>query len=81
MTDSRTIVADYLDRITINPAIRSGKPTIRGTRITVSDVLEYLAGGMTPEEIIADFPDLTIEDIRAVLVFAAQREHRLFAMP
>ena len=52
-----------------------------GTRITVSDILEYLASGMTPEEIIADFPDLTIEDIRAVLAFAAQREHRLFASP
>ena len=70
-----------LERITIDPAIRSGKPTIRGTRITVSDILEYLASGMTPEEIIADFPDLTIEDIRAVLAFAAQREHRLFASP
>ena len=70
-----------LERITIDPGIRSGKPTVRGTRITVSDVLEYLAGGMTPEEIITDFPDLTIEDIRAVLAFAAQREHRLFAMP
>lgn len=74
-------MADYLDRITINPGIRSGKPTIRGTRITVSDILEYLAGGMTSEEILADFPDITIEDIRAVLAFAAQREHRLFAMP
>jgi uncharacterized protein (DUF433 family) len=71
---------NMLDRIIINPSIRSGRPTIRGTRITVSDVLEYLAGGMTPEEIVADFPDLTIEDIRAVLAFAAQREHRLFAI-
>jgi len=74
-------MSDYLERIVINPGIRSGKPTIRGTRITVSDILEYLAGGMTPEEILADFPDITIEDIRAVLAFAAQREHRLFAMP
>jgi uncharacterized protein (DUF433 family) len=74
-------MTDYLKHITINPGIRSGKPTIRGTRITVTDILEYLAGGMTPEEIIADFPDITIEDIRAVLAFAAQREHRLFAMP
>lgn len=70
-----------LERITINPAVRSGKPTVRGTRITVSDILEYLAGGMAPEEILADFPDLVIEDIRAVLAFAAQREHRLFATP
>jgi uncharacterized protein (DUF433 family) len=74
-------MTNLLERITINPGIRSGKPVIRGTRMTVSDILEYLAGGMTPEEIVIDFPDLTIEDIRAVLAFAAQREHRLFAMP
>ncbi|HEX5726634.1 MAG TPA: DUF433 domain-containing protein [Longimicrobiaceae bacterium] len=65
-------MADLLERITIDPGVRSGKPTIRGTRITVSDVLEYLAGGMTPDEILADFPDLTAEDIRAVLAFAAR---------
>ncbi|MEM1042324.1 MAG: DUF433 domain-containing protein [Bacteroidota bacterium] len=70
---------DAQDRITLDPAIRSGKPTIRGTRITVSDVLEYLAGGMTPEEILSDFPDLSAEDIRAALAFAAERERRLFA--
>jgi uncharacterized protein (DUF433 family) len=69
---------DYLDRITLDPAVRSGKPTIRGTRLTVSDVLEYLAGGMSQDEILADFPDLTREDIRAVLTFAAERERRLF---
>ncbi|HEU4881913.1 MAG TPA: DUF433 domain-containing protein [Longimicrobium sp.] len=73
-------MADILERITINPAIRSGKPVVRGTRITVTDVLEYLAGGMTPEEILADFPDLNAEDIHAVLAFAAQREHRLFSV-
>lgn len=71
---------DILERIVINPAVRSGKPVVRGTRITVSDVLEYLAGGMTPDEIVADFPDLNAEDIRAVLAFAAQREHRLFSV-
>lgn len=71
---------DLLERITINPAIRSGKPIVRGTRITVTDVLEYLAGGMTPDEVLADFPDLTADDIRAVLAFAAQRERRLFAV-
>ncbi|HEX6368093.1 MAG TPA: DUF433 domain-containing protein [Longimicrobium sp.] len=71
---------DLLERITMNPAIRSGKPVVRGTRITVSDVLEYLAGGMTPDEILVDFPDLDAEDIRAVLAFAAQREHRLFSV-
>jgi uncharacterized protein (DUF433 family) len=73
-------MTDILERITINPAVRSGKPVVRGTRITVSDVLEYLAGGMTPDEILADFPDLAADDIRAVLAFAAQREHRLFSV-
>lgn len=71
---------DLMDRITLDPEIRSGKPIIRGTRITVADVLEYLAGGMTPEEILSDFPALTEEDIRAVLAFAAQRERRLFSV-
>lgn len=74
-------VGDFRDRIVVNPAIRSGKPVIRGTRITVSDVLEYLAAGMTQEQILADFPDITAEDIRAVLAFAAERERRLFSMP
>ncbi|HET9363204.1 MAG TPA: DUF433 domain-containing protein [Vicinamibacterales bacterium] len=67
----------WQDRISVNPAIRSGKPCINGTRITVYDVLEYLAGGMTEEQILGDFPDLTREDIRAVLAFAAARERRL----
>ena len=74
-------MGDFRDRIVVNPAIRSGKPVIRGTRITVSDVLEYLAAGMTQEQILADFPDITAEDIRAVLAFAAERERRLFSMP
>lgn len=69
---------NYHDHISMDPAVRSGKPIVRGTRITVSDVLEYLAGGMTQEEILADFPDLTRDDIRAVLAFAAERERRLF---
>lgn len=69
---------DYHDHITMDPTVRSGKPTVRGTRITVSDVLEYLAGGMTQEEVLDDFPDLTRDDIRAVLAFAAERERRLF---
>ena len=59
------------------PGVRSGKPCIKGTRITVYDVLEYLVGGMTEEQILADFPDLTREDIRACLAFAAARERRL----
>ncbi|MFA6121241.1 MAG: DUF433 domain-containing protein [Sideroxydans sp.] len=67
-----------LNRITINPAVRSGKPIVAGTRITVSDVLGYLASGMTEAEIMADFPDLSHEDILATLAFAAQREQRLF---
>ena len=65
------------ERITVNPAVRSGKPCVKGTRITVYDVLEYLAGGMTEDKILGDFPDLTREDIRAVLAFAAARERRL----
>ena len=72
-------MAELLDRITLDPEVRSGKPVIRGTRITVADILEYLAGGMTPDEILADFPDLSPEDIRAALAFAAQRERRLFS--
>jgi len=70
-----------LDRITLNSEVRSGKPVIRGTRIAVSDILEYLAGGMSQEEILTDFPDLALEDIRAALAFAALRERRLFAAP
>jgi uncharacterized protein (DUF433 family) len=68
---------DYTHLITIEPGKRSGQPCIRGMRITVQDVLEYLAGGMTFEEVLADFPELTPEDIRACLAFAADRERRL----
>jgi uncharacterized protein (DUF433 family) len=67
---------DYRQIITIEPGKRSGKPCIRGLRMTVSDVLDYLAAGMTPEEVVADFPELTLEDIRACLAFAADRERR-----
>jgi uncharacterized protein (DUF433 family) len=69
---------DYQGIITIEPDKRNGKPCVRGLRITVQDVLEYLAGGMTPEEIIADFPELTLLDIRACLAYAADRERKLF---
>ncbi len=69
---------NYRDIITIGSGKRSGKPCIRGMRITVSDVFEYLAGGMSNEEILADFPELTIDDIRACLAFAADRERKLF---
>ena len=68
---------DYHKIITIEPDKRSGKPCIRGTRMTVTDVLEYLAGGMTRQELITEFPDLTDEDIGACLAFAADRERRL----
>jgi uncharacterized protein (DUF433 family) len=67
----------YQDRIVIDPLIRSGKPCIKGTRIAVADVLDYLGGGMTSTEIIEDFPDLTAEDIQACLIFAAERERRM----
>jgi len=72
---------DYRTIITFDPAVRSGEACIRGLRITVQDVLEYLAGGMTPEQIVADFPDLTLTDVRACLAFAADRERRLRTRP
>ena len=72
---------DYRKIITIEPDKRSGKPCIRGMRMTVTDVLEYLAGGMTKEELLAEFPDLTEEDIRACLAFAADRERKLATLP
>jgi uncharacterized protein (DUF433 family) len=68
---------DYTKIITLEPGKRSGKPCIRGMRITVSDVLEYLASGMSVDEILADFPELTHDDIHACLAFAAERERRL----
>ena len=72
---------DYRDRILIDPEIRFGKPCVRGTRITVGDVLSYLASGMTEQQVIADFPQLTSEDIRACLAFAAERERRVVGIP
>jgi uncharacterized protein (DUF433 family) len=69
---------DYQQLITVEPGKRSGKPCIRGLRITVYDVLEYLAAGMTEDEILADFSELTREDIKACLAFAADRERKLF---
>jgi uncharacterized protein (DUF433 family) len=68
---------NYQSIITIEPGKRGGKPCIRGLRITVYDVLEYLASGMTEAQILEDFPDLTSDDIRACLAFAADRERRL----
>jgi uncharacterized protein (DUF433 family) len=72
---------DYRDRIVIDPEVRFGKPCVRGTRITVGDVLSYLASGMREEQILADFPQLTIDDIRACLAFAAERERRVVSIP
>ena len=72
---------DYSKIITIEPGKRGGKPCIRGMRITVYEVLEYLASGMSEDEILSDFPDLTRDDIRACLSFAADRERRLVSLP
>jgi uncharacterized protein (DUF433 family) len=72
---------NYRDRIIIDPEIRFGKPYVRGTRITVGDVLSYLASGMSEQEILGDFPQLTSEDIRACLAFAAERERRVMSIP
>jgi uncharacterized protein (DUF433 family) len=72
---------DYPDRIVIDPEVRFGKPCVRGTRITVGDVLSYLASGMREEEILADFPQLKNEDIRACLAYAAERERRVVSVP
>ncbi|MEO8845870.1 MAG: DUF433 domain-containing protein [Kofleriaceae bacterium] len=72
---------DYQRLITIEPGKMGGKPCIRGMRITVYDVLDYLASEMSEEQILADFPDLTHEDIRACLAFAADRERKLITIP
>ena len=70
-------MADYHQIITIEPGKRGGKPCIRGIRITVGDVLGWLAAGMTFKQIIDDYPELTEEDIRACLAYAADRERRV----
>jgi uncharacterized protein (DUF433 family) len=71
---------DYQGRIIIDPAVRFGKPCVRGTRITVGDVLSYLASGMREDDILADFPQLTSGDIRACLAYAAERERRVVSV-
>ena len=71
----------HLDRINIDPEIRCGKPCVRGTRITVGEVLGFLAAGGVEPELLADFPQLTHEDVLACLGFAAERERRLLALP
>lgn len=70
---------NFTTLIEVRPGVRSGKPCFVGTRIAVYDVLEYLAGGMTTDDIVADFPELTIDHVRAALEFAAMRERRLAA--
>ncbi|MES9906782.1 MAG: DUF433 domain-containing protein [Sedimenticola sp.] len=70
-------MTDYQNHITIEPGKRGGKPCIRSMRITVYDVLDWLASGMSEAEILEDYPELTQDDIRACLAFAANREHQL----
>lgn len=74
--------ADLLDRITVNPDVMVGKPTIRGLRITVEQILKALAGGITVEELLEDYPELEREDIQAVLLYASERisEEQVFAV-
>ena len=71
---------DYRKRITVEPGKRGGKPCVRGLRITVYDVLDQLSAGMSPEEIIEDFPELELDDIRACLSFAADRERHIVSL-
>jgi uncharacterized protein (DUF433 family) len=70
---------EHIELIDVRAGVRNGKPCFVGTRISVYDVLEYLAGGMTSEQIVADFPELTTNHVRAALEFAALRERRLAA--
>lgn len=70
-----------LERISIDPAVRFGKPCVRGTRISVGDILGYLAGGMSEDQLLKEFPQLALEDIRACLAYAAERERRTLAIP
>lgn len=70
---------DYHKIITMEPWKRSGKPCMRGMRVTVSDVLDYLASGLTPDQVVSELPYLTLEDVQACLAFAADRERRLIA--
>jgi uncharacterized protein (DUF433 family) len=78
---SITLTMNYRDYITIEPNKRSGKPCVRGLRITVYEVLEYLASDMTEAEILEDFPDLTREDLKACIAYAADRERRFMTAP
>lgn len=75
------MLRDYGEVITVEPGKRGGKPCIRNLRITVYDILEYMASGMSEDDILRDFPDLVREDLQACLAFAADRERRLVALP
>jgi uncharacterized protein (DUF433 family) len=77
----RLAFMNLLDRISLDPAVRFGKPCIRGTRIAVGDVLGYLAAGMSEDQLVADFAQLVREDIRACLAYAAERERRTSVTP
>jgi len=68
---------NYQEHIEINSEIRFGKPIIKGTRISVYDILNWLANGKTNEEIVFDFPELSIDDIKSCLAYAAQKEHKI----
>jgi len=72
---------NYRDRISIDPEVRFGKPCVRGTRISVGDVLGFLATGMTPEAVVGEYSSLSLEDIRACLAYAAERETRTVTLP
>ncbi len=72
---------NLLERISIDPEVRFGKPCIRGTRISVGDILEYLGSGMSEDQLLKQFPHLALEDIRACLVYAAERERRTRTIP
>ncbi|EIP97710.1 hypothetical protein OpiT1DRAFT_02157 [Opitutaceae bacterium TAV1] len=72
---------NYRDRIVITPDVRSGKPCIRGTRITVGDIFDYLGSGMSVAEVLEDFPDLTAEDIQACFAFASARDRHIMTVP
>jgi uncharacterized protein (DUF433 family) len=76
-SEDRWSSMDYRERITIEPGKRSGKPSVRGTRITVYDVLSYLAAGQSIDELLDDFPALTRDDVLACLSYAADREHHV----
>lgn len=71
----------YRDRIVLDPEVRFGKPCVRGSRISVGDVLGFLAAGMTADEVVGEYPPLTLEDVRACLAYAAEREAQTVTLP